>query len=356
MSKKTKKQEEVDWESIGICFCIILVIALIVLTIIYWYILVPIIVIIAVVIVILYISRKNKQIKLRKILYFIPILVFFVAWWIDVGIGISYLISIDLSWISWAFSWPQLTDNYLIYTNTFSSFFFGCYAWSIITYFLGTKNPERFIRAIKSIYLCFPFWFGMSIYLGIIGAGSYYNGWLSAHIIFGIWVALGSIISIYMLVTSSDNLYLHGTPYPYYIPRTKSIKLRDFFDRYQAFFFISIIFIIGTFSSILLWNYIIILSFICIFWTSLTILLIFLLNFLFSTKINYHTLVKQEEELLLLNEFQVLLRKSKDLAEKGNKNYSKKSYQPALENWEKSINYYEEALKKTAEKEKITEN
>ncbi len=189
----------------------------------------------------------------------------------------------------------------------------------------------------------------MSIYLGIIGAGSYYNGWLSAHIIFGIWVALGSIISFFMVVTSSDN-NLYGAP-KYIIPRTRSIKLRDFFDRYQAFFFISIILIIGTFFSLFSFF-----KLISIFWTFLTILSIFLINFLFSLKINYHTLVKQEEEELLLNEFQVLLRKSKEFAERGNKNYSKKSYQPAIENWEKSINYFEKALKKAAEKDKIKEN
>lgn len=74
-------------------------------------------------------------------------------------------------------------------------------------------------------------------------------------------------------------------------------------------------------------------------------------------KFNYHKWVKQEEEEeLLLNEFQVLLRRSKELAERGNKSYSKNSFQQAIENWKKSINYYEEALKKAPEKEKIKEN
>ena len=286
---------------------------------------------------------------IRKILYFIPIIVFFVTWWVDLGIGIHYLFIEDFIF-SWVSDWPQLTDHFLIYTNTFSAFFFGCYTWSITTFILANTNPERFIRVIKSICLFYPFWFGMSIYLGIIGAGSYSNGWISVHIIFGLWVALGAIISIYMIVISSDNSL--DWDKKYIIPRTKYLKLRDFFDRYQAFFFISIIFIIGTFFSILLGK-----VFISIFWTSLTIVLILLLNLLFSMKINYHTKIKQEELLLLLlDELQVLLRQSKDLAERGNKNYSKKFYQPAIESWEKSINYYEEALKKTPEKEKIKEN
>ncbi len=296
-------------------------------------------------------SKTILNPMIRKALYFIPIIVFFVVWWVDVGISIAYLIKIGDFYIlsSWVFDWPQLTDDFLIYTNTFSAFFFGCYAWSITTFILGNKNPERFIRVIKSICLFYPFWFGMSIYLGIIGVGSYSNGWLSVHIIFGLWVASGAIISIYMIVTSSDNnLYWDQK---YIIPRTKSLKIRDFFDRYQAFFFISIIFIIGTFFSIFLGK-----AFISIFWTSLTILLILLLNFLFSMKINYHARVKQEEEELLLNEFQVLLRKSKGLAERGNKNFSKKSYQPAIENWKKALDYYKEALKKAVEKEKIKEN
>ena len=69
-----------------------------------------------------------------------------------------------------------------------------------------------------------------------------------------------------------------------------------------------------------------------------------------------HKKKKQEEEELSLNEFQFLLRKSKELAERGNKNYSKKYYKTAIEKWERSIKYYKAALKKTTEKKKIKEN
>jgi len=313
-----------------------------------------VIILVPIIIIIGYLITK-KKIKLKekeKILYFTPIVVFFVAWWVDVGIAISYLgpylENFDLSIISWAFSWAELTDSFLIYTNSLSSFFFGCYSWSIITYILGTANPQRFRRANKSIWLFYPFWFGMCMHLGLIGAESYFNVWLAIHIIFGIWVALGSIIGIYMVVSSSVNELFWDPRHT--IPRKKSIKLRDFFDRFQAFFFILIISYVGALLSILLW------TLISIFWTFLTILLIFLLNYVFSMKINYHTKVKQEEEELLLNDFQVLLRKSKELAEKGNKNFTNKSYRPAIENWENSISYYEEALKKADEKEKIKEN
>ncbi|KKM86449.1 hypothetical protein LCGC14_1278870 [marine sediment metagenome] len=44
------------------------------------------------------------------------------------------------------------------------------------------------------------------------------------------------------------------------------------------------------------------------------------------------------------------------MVEKGNKHYSKKIYQPAIENWKKAMDYYEEALKTAVEKEKIKEN
>ncbi|KKL92117.1 hypothetical protein LCGC14_1887900, partial [marine sediment metagenome] len=301
---------------------------------------------------------KSRKIELtlatRKTLYAIPIFVFFVAWCVNVGIGIGYItLYRDLNLIDWGLDWVKLTDYYLIYTNTLSSLFFGCYAYSIIAYHLGINN---FKRGAKSIYLCFPFWFGISIFLGIIGPSSYYNGWLSVHILFGLWVAFGVIISLPMVFDSPTfDSYRKET----IIPRSKSIKFRDSIERNQAFFYSLIALITGTFLSI---NIIItaksftVLAFFSIFWTLFTIFLILLLNFLFSIKNDYHVRIKQKEDELLLNEFQVLLSRSKDLAERGNKNYSKKAYQLALENWVKSINYYEEALKKTDQKEKIKEN
>ncbi|KKL73118.1 hypothetical protein LCGC14_2078110, partial [marine sediment metagenome] len=290
---------------------------------------------------------------IRKILYFIPILVFFGAW-----LGVLELF----------LNWSVITDSFRFNMITFSSFFFGCYSWSIITYYLGTKNPTRFKRAVRSICLCYPFWFVMSIYLGIIGVDSYYNGWLSLHIVFGIWVASGAIIAT-LLVLAHIEKFLHKTKrylkldlfverdsYPEILPRPRLKKMLDFFERFQHLFFIIIIFSVETFVSILLWNEFINFAFISIFWTSVTILLILFLNILFTMNINYHTRVKQEVLLLLLDEFQVLLKRSKDLVDKGNTQYSKKDYQPAIESWKNAMDYYEEALKTAMEKEKIKEN
>jgi len=138
----------------------------------------------------------NRILK-KTTLYSLPTFVFFVAWCVDVGIGIGYItLYRGLNLIDWGFNWVHLTDYYLIYTNTLSSLLFGCYAYSIIAYYLGINN---FKRAAKSIYMWFPFWFGISIFLGIIGPSSYYNGWLSVHIIFGLWVALGVIISLSLI-------------------------------------------------------------------------------------------------------------------------------------------------------------
>jgi len=307
---------------------------------------------------------------LKKVLYFTPIVVFFVAWWVDVGIAISYLGPyldyLDLGFVAivdWAFGWAELTDSFLIYTNSLSSFFFGCYSWSIITYYLGTINLKLYRRAIKSICVCYPFWFGMCMYLGLIGPESYYNAWLTVHLIFGIWVALGSITAFFVVITrigESWEVVNGALRYPSY--RSKFIKLIDFFDRSQSLFFIVIISSMGAFLSILFWTNYIGLA-LNIFWTFLTIIMILLFNYIFSMKINYHTIVKEkekekkkEEEERLLDNFQILLRRSKELAEKGNKYFTNKSYQPAIENWKESINYYENALKKAVEKEKIKEN
>ena len=85
--------------------------------------------------------KKKLNPTVRKGLYFTPIVVFFVAWWVDVGIAITYLgpylENLDKNVGNWVVSWAELTDNYLIYPNVFLWFFFGCYSWSIIMYYLG---------------------------------------------------------------------------------------------------------------------------------------------------------------------------------------------------------------------------
>ena len=65
---------------------------------------------------------------------------------------------------------------------------------------------------------------------------------------------------------------------------------------------------------------------------------------------------KKKEEELSSSNFEILLRKSKDLVNEGNKSYSKGSFKIAIEKWKKAISYYNDALNKAVEKKKIKEN
>jgi len=147
------------------------------------------------------------SIKTRKFLYFIPIAIFFAAWWVNIGIAIDYLVEREVPLDIWLFKWPKLTNHFLMYTNTFSSFCFGCYSWSVITYYLGTRAPKLFTQEIRLITLSYPFWFGISVHLGLIGPKSYLNGWLALHIIFGVWEAKGSLLAIVISLTSLVKKY-----------------------------------------------------------------------------------------------------------------------------------------------------
>jgi hypothetical protein len=236
--------------------------------------------------------------KNRKFLYFIPIAIFFVAWGVDIGVAIFYLLDQDISFLNWALNWPELTDHYLIYTNTFSTFFFGCYSWSIITYYLGTKNLKRFRKAIKYISLWYPFWFGISINLSIAGAESYYNNWLIVHVIFGIWATLGSIIAIIMALSIMFSKIDFKGELKFKISGKKFIKIRDFLDWNQAVILTLVIILIGTLDSIILWRSFPILAIISIFSIALTILLIFILNYFFLKKKDYYKDARQIKEEL----------------------------------------------------------
>ncbi len=294
--------------------------------------------------------------KLRKISLFLPILTFFILWWIDIGTAISHLIDLEIEWDVWIYEWPTLTDEYLIITNTFSSYFFGIYSWSIVIYYFGTVNFERYRRVIKSLILFYPFWLGICIHLCIIGESTYFNGWLTWQIIFGVWVALGSIYAIALVLLrleynfdqvkhQESRLVPTRKSKEIQIPRKLSTKIIDFFERFEAIFLILILLINGMFlgiSSIL--GSISAISFIILF------------NFLLSSKKEYHISIKTQEEELLLNEFELLLRRARDSVNEGKKNYSKKLFDVAIEKWKEAISYYEELLKKAIEKERIKHN
>ncbi len=316
-------------------------------------------------IIIMWRKMKINRIKISKnTIYSIPIILFFIAWCVVAVNAIIYLgpyvIVNPLNILGWLFNclisyiYFSLTNETFLIMNIFSSFFFGCYSWSIILYYLGTINPKRYLRFIKIIVLSFVFWFGVCLQLSFIGVLSYHTLWSIWHVIFGLWVAAGSIIAFEEVVYSimgNNFLTLTTMDLKIQVPRSESIKIRDFFERSISVFLVLITLIleIWVILDYQLSSHLLITD-------SIVILLILIVNLLFSRKITYFKRVKEKEDELSLSNFEILLRKSKDLVYEGNKNYSKGSFKIAIEKWKKAISYYNKALNKAVEKKKIKEN
>jgi len=315
--------------------------------------------------------RKMKMIQINRLkiskytMYSIPIVLFFIAWCVVAVNTITYLGPFHvnanpLDILSWVSNWFiiyidfLLVDENLLIMNTFSSFFFGCYSWSIILYYLGTINQKRYMRVIKIIVLSFVFWLGVCLQLSFIGVLSFYTLWSIWHLIFGLWVAAGSFFATLEVVSSIMDLNfltLTKSDPKIQVPRSKYITFRDFFERSIPVFLVLITLVleICVIIDYQLSSHLLIMD-------TIIILLILIVDFLFSRKITYFKSVKEKEEELSLSNFEILLRKSKDLVNEGNKNYSKGSFKIAIEKWKKAISYYNEALNKAVEKKKIKDN
>ncbi|KKM91877.1 hypothetical protein LCGC14_1224050 [marine sediment metagenome] len=219
--------------------------------------------------------------RVEKDVLLIPIILFFILWWIEIGSAIVHLEEFGM-YEDWISNWVTLTDDYLIYTNTFGSFFFGCYAWSIILYYLDVTN---YFRYMKLIILSFIFWFVISIFIGNVGAISYFNEWLFIHIIFGFWVGIGGISSAIMVI---GNIGSHQLKY-FKICKKKA----GIFERYEASLILLILITLGINLSLF-----IDLNTVFILWAVIGGILIIFINYLFSKKKERDTGIK--ENFLLL--------------------------------------------------------
>lgn len=332
----------------------------------------PLLALVTLLIDMLIMGRKMKKDQIdgfkisKKTTYLIPIFLFLIAWCVVVVITIiylgQYLDSIGINFTYWVFNWPILTDENLLILNTLSSFFLGCYSWSITTYYLGTTNQKRYLRVIRLIVFSLVFWFGVCVLLCLVGFSSYSLPLSVWHVLCGLWVVIGSIYATLRVISvlhwKSGYSSVEFLPLDYsepiiQVPRSKYITFRDFFERYIAGFIAATILILG-FSVVFFSQKNI--FYVLIFLITIVTPLIIIVNLLFSKKITYFVLVKEKEEELLLSNFEILLRKSKNLVNEGNKSYSKGSFKIAIEKWKKAIGYYNEALNKTVEKKKIEEN
>jgi hypothetical protein len=143
----------------------------------------------------------------------------------------------------------QGSNFYYIYFINYNSilfyYFLGCLSWSIVLRYYSKLNSENFRIRIKSIALFYPFWLGISIFLGSIGLSSYTNAWLIFHIFLYIWVGIGILYALNMIL-GIFKPRIHEPIDKYSVNRNNSenqIKTRnnkmgslrfiDFFEKYE---------------------------------------------------------------------------------------------------------------------------
>lgn len=268
------------------------------------------------------------------------------------------------------FGWFPINYGSLVYINVLSPFFVGFFSWSIVIYYFGTINFRRFKRAIKSMFLFYPFWLGIIIFVGSLGPSSYYNIWILAHLMMRVWSIGGSLLMVIMVINfilyrfnkpiirnalNRDSLTLDKK----FVPRSKIIRVIDFFEKRQIYILILIILTIGFSFSIS--NFLMpvsyhLIAFVFLFFTLFILNFLFIVNYLFSINQDYHKIIKRKEQEFYLGEFEDLLVKLNDLIEQGNKDFSSESFEIAINKWSEALEIYKQVVKFSKDKKKIKKN
>ncbi|MFX0039852.1 MAG: hypothetical protein ACFFCY_01280 [Promethearchaeota archaeon] len=298
----------------------------------------------------------------RKIGFFLPILIF----------GFCSLITIrriDL-YLEWIFGWTSISSNSEVFSNVLYSFFFGCFAWSIVSYYLGTINLERFRRGIKFISLFYPFWLCISVFLGNLGLSSFSNVWIVLHILIRFWVGLGLLIASMMI--------LNFLAYRIYKPifknrltraslerktidteiRSSFYRFIGFLEKHQLEILVFIILVLGAFFIISAalgegTNY---LTAIYLFFVIIIINFLYDIDYIFSRKKKYTEHIKIRRDIPYTDKFDNLLNRFKKVIDEGDKFYSEESYESAIKNWKEAVQIYWQLSKMVIQKKIIKVN
>ena len=274
-------------------------------------------------------------------------------------------------YFEWIFGWTSVFNDLEVYNNVLYSYYVGCFSWSIVTYYLGTINIERFRRGIKSIILFYPFWLGISIFVSSVGLSSFYNAWILVHVLMRFWVGTGLILAGIMVLNFiayriykpilKDKLFrapmeLDKIPSE---PKSYFIKFVEILEKCQLKIFIFISLVLGVFfiiSTTIGSSGVTYLSSVFLFFTLIIINFLYDINYLFSKKKEYSYHIKIKRKFPYTNEFDNLLNKFKKLIDEGNIFYSNESYESAIENWKEAVNIYLSFSKMVIQKKMIKVN
>ncbi len=278
----------------------------------------------------------RKKARFFLFLIFLLLLIAGTLYW---GIQIlTYLDAANINFLYYAFNWLYLSDEYLLINNSFFLLSLGCLFWIIIIFYILNNKTTQYRGIVKSISLFSLFWFNLIFFAWIAGFSLYRYIWTMLHIFILIWISLAIIFSILVIIfTFSEAVKSKFYTRFHRLPNVRFVYLMD---KYESSFLIFIQLIIGFYLSIadstyttrIHQYYYLLTPLIIIIFTIIAVDLLFLFNFILSTKKDKYILTTKEKELFYQNRLKYVLDHS-------NRVISKKSLQSSKQSLDRIINF-----------------
>ncbi|MFX1239890.1 MAG: hypothetical protein ACFFA7_01440 [Promethearchaeota archaeon] len=239
-----------------------------------------------------------------------------------------------------------MSDDYLLNINSFFLLSLGCFFWTIIIFYILNNKTTQFRGIVKAISLFSLFWFNLIFYAWIAGFSSYRNIWFMLHIFILIWISLGIVFSILVtLFTFSEALKSKFYTRFHRLPNVKFVYLMD---KYESSMLIIIQLVFGLYLSIADSNnptrihqfYLTLTPFIIIIFSIIAADLLFLFNFILSTKKEKYILTTKEKEMFYQNRLNYVLNYAKRVISKKNLQYNKQSLDRIIKFLIEGVEYF----------------
>ncbi|MFX0024292.1 MAG: hypothetical protein ACFE9S_18340, partial [Candidatus Hermodarchaeota archaeon] len=263
----------------------------------------------------------------------------------------TYLDELNLSFVYFAFNWLYLSDEYLLTINSYFILSLGCFFWAIVVFYILNNKTTQFRGIIKSISLFPLFWFTLIFFGWIAGLSLYRSIWFIIHIFILIWISLAIFFSLLVILfTFSDKRKSKFYTRFHRLPNVKFIYL---LDRFESSFLIFIQFILGLYLSIadstyptrIHEYYYLLTPVIIIIFTIIAADLLFLFNFILSTKKEKYILTTKEKELFYQHRLHYVLNHTNRVLSKRNLKNTKLSLDRIIKFLVEGIEYFENSEK-----------
>ena len=281
--------------------------------------------------------------------YLVPF-IFFLSGGIYWGTQIIvYLNEVNINLTYFLFNWINFTDEYLLNINSFFLLSIGCCFWIIIIFYILKNKTTQFRGIIKSIILFNLFWFNLIIFAWIAGITSYWDFWFIVHIFILFWISIGILFSILVILFSLSSVI--KSKFYTRFHRLPNVKFVYLLDKYESGLLIFIQFALGLYLSIADITYptriheynAVLTPLIIIISTIIAVDLLFLFNFILSTKKDKYILTTKEKEQFYQNRLSYILNHAKRVIAKKSLRYSEKSLDGIIKFLEEGLHYFKSA-------------